>query len=62
MDAKAKQRRQDAGGDVEAWLAEEQRAEALVEAFDAMVAEVAPSLHRTELSRRIDAWTISNDP
>ncbi len=62
LDAKAKQRRQDAGGDVELWLAEEQRAEELVGAFDAMVADVAPNVDRAELSRRIDAWTISNDP
>lgn len=62
LDAKAKQRREDCGGDVDAWLVEDQRAAAIVAAFDAMLAETAPAVDRAELGRRIDAWTITHDP
>ena len=62
LDRQAAIRRQDAGEDIDAWIAADDHNKALTGALDQLIADQAPNMDRIGLRKQIDAWTATHDP
>lgn len=62
LERQATIRRQDAGGDVDAFNAAVDEARTIAEEFDRMVADAAPTQDRIELAKTINGWTSQREP
>ena len=62
LDRQAGIRRQDAGDDIDAWIAADDLSQALTGALDRLIADTAPEADRTALRKKIDGWTATHDP
>jgi hypothetical protein len=62
LDRETQVRQDECGDDIDAYLAVQADADAVVADYDAMVATIAPKVGPTGLSQQIAAWTIRTQP